>query len=125
MQQRKLGRRIVFLILLVLIGGSIWARDAREQQRIDFLLHSVETSKGIVFIRNGSEYDGPAAAKHLRMKLKYAGERIQTAEQFVEYCASESSVTHRKYTVRLENGGMVDSATYFAGLLRAWDGQKH
>ncbi len=85
----------------------------------------METAKGIVFIRNGSEYDGPAAAKHLSMKLKYAGERTQTAEQFIQYCASESSMTHRKYTVRLENSTTVDSATYFAGLLREWDQQKH
>ena len=118
--------RTIFLVAIVLCVASIaLARDAREQARIDFLLHTVETSAGVVFIRNGSEYDGHSAAQHLRRKLNYAGERIQTAEQFIQYCASESSMTHRKYSVRLADGTTVDSATYFAGLLREWDQQKH
>lgn len=100
------------------------AREAREQQRIDFLLNSVETAKGIKFIRNRSEYDGIAAGKHLRDKLGYAGERVKTAEQFIQYCASESSMTHLKYTVRLADGKTVDSAVYFTGLLREWEQQK-
>jgi Family of unknown function (DUF5329) len=114
-------RFLSWVILLVMPAGVALARDAREQQRIDFLLNSVKTSKGITFIRNGSEYDGTAAEKHLRDKLAFAGERVQTAEQFIQYCASESSMTHRKYTVRLADGRTVDSAVYFAGLLREWE----
>jgi hypothetical protein len=108
----------VFVILLAMLPELMLARDAREQQRIDFLIHKVETSKGITFIRNGSEYDGAAAGKHLRMKLSYLGERVKTAEEFVKYCASESSITHRKYTIRLADGTTIDSAAYFAALLR-------
>jgi Family of unknown function (DUF5329) len=119
------GFFVPIVVAALLLPSLLFARDAREQQRIDFLLHTVETSKGIVFIRNGSEYDGYAAAQHLRQKLNYAGERIQTAEQFIRFCASQSSMTHRKYTIRLENGATVDSATYFAGLLRDCDQQKH
>jgi hypothetical protein len=115
---------ICFLVLALFHPGLAVAREAREQQRIDFLLNSVETAKGIVFIRNGSEYDGTAAGKHLRGKLAYAGERVRTAEQFIQYCASESSMTHRKYMVRLADGGTVDSAVYFAGLLHEWEQQK-
>ena len=114
-----------FVVAVLLVPSLLFAREAREQQRIDFLLKTAETSRRIVFIRNGSEYDGHAAAQHLRQKLNYAGERIKTAEQFIQYCASESSLTHRKYTVRLENGATVDSATYFTGLLRDYDQQKH
>jgi hypothetical protein len=115
---------ISFVLLALFHPGFAMAREAREQQRIDFLLHSVETAKGITFIRNGTEYDGTAAGKHLRDKLSYAGERVKTAEQFIQYCATESSMTHRKYTVRLADGRTVDSAVYFAGLLHEWDQQK-
>jgi hypothetical protein len=115
---------IYFLVLALFHLGLAVARETREQQRIDFLLNSVETATGIVFIRNGSEYDGAAAAKHLRAKLAYVGERVKTAEQFIQYCASESSMTHRKYTVRLADGTTVDSAVYFTSLLRQWEQQK-
>ena len=114
------------ILLMAVFPSLVLARDARQQARIDFLIHGVETSRGIVSIRNGSEYDGAAAAKHLRMKLDYAGERVKTAEEFVKYCASESTWTQRKYTIRLPGRGrQPKAATYFAGKLREFDAQKN
>ncbi|MEP6822889.1 MAG: DUF5329 family protein [Chthoniobacterales bacterium] len=109
---------VAFLALL-----PTWAnaRDAHEQARIDFLLRSVETAKGVTFIRNGSEYGGPAAAQHLRQKLNYGGERLKTAENFIKYCATESSFTHRKYKVRTSDGVTKDASDYFNNLLREFD----
>jgi hypothetical protein len=114
-----------WIVLLAMLPALLLARDARQQARIDFLIRGVETSKGIVFIRNGSEYDGAAAAKHLRMKLDYAGDRVRTAEEFVKACASESSLTHRKYSIRLADGSSSDAASYFAAKLREFDSEKH
>ena len=119
----KVFRPVVLLLLWFPV--LLFAREARQQARIEFLIHGVETSKGIVFLRNGSEYDGAAAAKHLRMKLNYGGERLKTAEDFVKYCGSESSLTHRKYSIRLADGSTSDAATYFAGKLREFDAEKH
>src|SRR3982750_2509568 len=64
-----------------------------EQQKIQALISSIETLKGAVFIRNGSEYDGKKAADHMRAKLKYAGDKIQTAEEFIDELASKSSMS--------------------------------
>ena len=104
---------------------ALSARDAREQARIDFLLRQVETSAGIRFIRNGTEHDGPAAAKHLRTKLNAAGARVVTAEDFVKYCASESSMTHQKYQVKLADGTVLDAAAYFRTQLHKFDQTSH
>jgi Family of unknown function (DUF5329) len=105
----------------LLFVTALFGRDPREQARIDFLLHGVETSAGIKFVRNGTEHDGPAAAKHLRSKLGVAGARIATAEDFVKYCASESSLTHQKYKVKLAEGTVLDAAAYFEAELRKFD----
>ncbi len=116
-----------YLGIVTLLCGMfslVWARDAQQQARIDFLIHEVETSKGIVFIRNGSEHNGVEAAKHLRMKLAYAGERVRTAEEFVKACASESSLTHQKYMVRLADAVPMDAANYFDAKLREFDAGK-
>jgi len=115
MNSRRLG---LLLILAAVLPCSLWARDAREQARIDFLIHGVETATNVKFVRNGSEYDGVAGAKHLRMKLDFAGERVKTAEDFVKYCASESSFTHQKYKIRAADGTMMDAAVYFYAKLR-------
>lgn len=111
-----------FLIAFAPLLAS--AREVKEQARIDFIIYDVETSRDLKFIRNGSEYDGAAAAKHLRMKLDYGGERLKTAEDFIKYCASESSLTHRKYAVRTADGKVTDSAKYFTERLRAHDAEK-
>ena len=112
-------------VMLALWPALLWARDAREQARIDYLLHDVESASGMKFIRNGSEYDGAAAAKHLRMKLDYSGERLKTAEDFVKYCATESSLTHRKYLIRAADGTTTEAAVYFTAKLREFDRAKH
>lgn len=110
-------------ILLALIS-CVLARDAHEQARIEFLLHDVEQAKGVVFIRNGSEHAGAEAAKHLRMKLDYAGDRVKTAEDFVKLCASESYLTHQHYKIRLPSGQTVDAGEYFTARLREFDARK-
>jgi hypothetical protein len=121
----RMRLRFSHLLFLVLLAPAVvFAREAKEQARIDFLIHGVENSKGLKFIRNGSEHDGPAAANHLRTKLDYAGERVKTAEEFVKYCASESSMTHQKYKVRTADGKTIDAAAYFAEQLREFDRQK-
>lgn len=108
-------------LLVLALPFLVCARDAFEQKRIDYLLHSVETIKGATFIRNGAEYDGAAAVKHLKSKLNYGGDRIKTAEDFVKYCASESSLTHRKYGIRLPDGAKLDGETFFTQKLHEFD----
>jgi hypothetical protein len=120
----KFGRLWLVLVLAASLPFSLWARDGREQARIDFLIHGVETATNVKFVRNGTEYDGAAGAKHLRLKLSYAGARVKTAEDFVKYCATESSFTHEKYKIRAADGTMMDSAAYFQAKLREYD-EKH
>jgi len=89
-----------------------------EAQKIQALIHSVETLQGAVFIRNGSEYDSAKAADHLRRKLDYAGKRITTADQFIDKLATGSSMTGKPYKIRFADGRTVESAVYFHEQLR-------
>ena len=89
-----------------------------EQVKIQSLIASIEQLKGAVFIRNGSEYDAHKAADHLRLKLKYAGKRVQTADQFISNLATGSSMTGKPYKIRFADGHTVDSAVYFREQLK-------
>ncbi len=51
------------------------------------------------FIRNGSENNPEAAADHLRLKYNRGKRYFNTAEQFIDRLASESSWTGKKYTI--------------------------
>ena len=89
-----------------------------ESMKIEALIAGIEHLPNAVFIRNGSEYDGKKAASHLRRKWNYAGKRITTAEQFIDYLATASSFSGRKYKIRFADGRTVDSEAYFHEQLR-------
>ena len=94
------------------------ARDARENARIDYLIHHLETLQGSVFIRNGSEHSPEEAGKHLRMKLEKAGGRVKTAEEFIENCAARSYLSGKPYKIRLPDGVIKDAGPFLLGILR-------
>lgn len=118
------SRRLPFVLSLLLLPAIVLAREAKEQARIDFLLRTVEMSEDLTFIRNGKAHDAQDAASHLRRKLEHAGERIQTAEQFIKHAATESSMTGRNYRIRLGDGSTVDAGDYLTKQLREFDARK-
>jgi hypothetical protein len=113
------------ITVMLLWPATLLARDAREQQRIDYLLQSLTSLKGAVFIRNGTEYDAAKARAHLEGKLAFGGERVKTAEEFITYCATQSSMSHKPYQIRLSDGRTVTSATFFIGKLKEYDEKAH
>lgn len=94
------------------------ARALTEAEKIEALIAGVEHLPGAVFIRNGSQYDGAHAASHLRLKWHNAGRRVKTAEDFIRYCASQSSMSGKKYRIRFADGHSVDSEQYFLQQLK-------
>ena len=99
-------------------GNSMPAMHLTEAAKIQALIGSIEQLRGAVFIRNGSEYDGAKAAAHLRRKLDYAGSKVKTAEQFIDYLATGSSMSGKPYKIRFADGHSVESAVYFREQLR-------
>ena len=83
-----------------------------ERQKIAYLIDSVATLQGATFIRNGTGYDAARAADHMRLKLRLAGSRVKTAEDFITYCATGSSISGTRYAIRFRDGHVVDSATF-------------
>jgi hypothetical protein len=111
---------VVAFVILALFSGAVSAQDNIEKKKIEFLISSVENLKGAIFIRNGSEHDGKAAAEHLRMKLKNAGSYVKTADDFIRLCASKSYITGRPYMIRLSNGKTIKSEEYFREKLKEY-----
>lgn len=112
---------LLTLLLLFLIPSVLVARDAREEKRIEHLIQSVEGLKGAVFIRNGAEYQAKEAGDHLRLKLKNAGNRVRTAEEFIEACASRSSISGTAYKIRLVDGTTTETGPFLRAKLREFD----
>lgn len=107
-------RMRTLLWLLVLSVGALAHADpaSLESRKISYLIASVEALRYAQFIRNGTVYDAKAAADHLRLKLRVAGSRVVTAEDFIRLCGSSSSVSGIPYQIRFADGHMVPAETY-------------
>ena len=110
----------VFMVLLSLVAVRAYAQDISEAAKIQYLIASVEALEGAKFIRNGREYDTRAASDHLRLKLKVAGGKVKTAEDFITLCASKSSVTGEPYLMRFADGTTVKSEVFFRNKLKTF-----
>jgi len=83
-----------------------------ESRKIDFLIAAIETLSDAKFVRNGTAYDAKAAADHLRLKLRNAGSRVKSADDFIRFCASVSSVSGVPYEIRFSDGHVVTSEVF-------------
>ena len=110
----------VFMVLLSLVAVRAYAQDISEAAKIQYLIASVEALEGAKFIRNGREYDTRAASDHLRLKLRVAGDKVRTAEDFITLCASKSSVTGEPYLMRFADGTTVKSEVFFRNKLKTF-----
>lgn len=122
MNKFKLIATWLLLVVLVAPASARQALDQStvEQQKIDWLIDSVATLHDARFIRNGQAYDATRAADHLRLKLRFAGDRVKTAEDFIDYCATRSSMSGRRYSIRFADGRTVDAATFLRERLAAY-----
>jgi len=69
------------------------------QAEIDHLLAFVAASP-CTFIRNSEPHPAAEARDHLAGKFRFAKGRIGTAEEFIRYVATESSMSHEPYQVK-------------------------
>ena len=111
---------VTAFVILAVFAVVVSAQDNIEKKKIEYLISSVENLKSAKFIRNGSEYAGKQAAEHLRMKLQNAGGRVQTADDFIRLCASQSFITGKPYMIRYSDGKTIKSEEYFRKKLKEY-----
>lgn len=95
----------------------------QEQANIDQLIRHVELQKGMVFIRNGSEYTCEQAAKFLRSKMEAMGKDVGTARDFIHLIATKSSTSGKPYQIRLADGTLMPAAHYLHEQLKRIESQ--
>ncbi len=111
---------IGFMVLLSLAAGNAHAQGPQEAVKIRYLILSVETLEGAKFLRNGREYDARAAADHLRLKLKTAGNAVKTADDFIKLCGARSSLTGEAYRIRFADGTATETEVFFRNKLKSF-----
>jgi len=103
-----MARLLAIAFLMFAVAANAGDRSPVENARIEYLLGIVASLHDAQFIRNGTSYDA-------------AGSRIKTAEEFISYCASASSVSGRPYEIRFSDGQVVLSADFLRQKLLEFD----
>lgn len=77
------------------------------------------SQSGCQFQRNGSWYGAAEARAHLQRKYDYLLKKgkVDTAEQFIQRAASESSMSGRAYRVKCQDREQ-DASVWFGGQLQ-------
>ncbi|EPS5684619.1 YfeK family protein [Cronobacter sakazakii] len=105
-------RNALLFLLCTLFATPLLAKlNAHEEARIAAMLSALGEKKDLTFIRNGSSHNSEEAVSHLQLKLSKTRNRLDTAEQFIDNVASNSSVSGKPYLVRVD--GKEETAQVF------------
>ena len=110
-----LRRAATGLFCLLMLLSFHTAAAAETTEEIASLLLFIEQSE-CTFIRNGKHYDSLEARQHIEKKYAYYKERINTAEDFILYSATKSSITGEPYMVICNGVDTVTSEWLYAKL---------
>ena len=113
---------LLCLLLVVSLSTARATPDTDTSAAIEYLIDTVSQSD-LVFVRNFSKHDAKRAAKHIRDKYEHFNEDIDTPEEFIELCASESLVTGRDYRIILPGGEERLSRDWLLDLLAEYRAQ--
>jgi hypothetical protein len=100
------------------VPAAFAAPNPVEARKIEQLIGAVERLGNAQFIRNGAAYDAKKAADHLRLKLREAGDRVESAEDFIDLCASRSSLSGKPYEIVFDDGRRITSEAFLRGKLK-------
>jgi hypothetical protein len=107
MRRLFLHHPIAFLIIAIIVIAPLESQADTELE-IKHIIEYIESSK-CTFIRNGKEYNTKEALEHILNKYEYTKRWIKSAEDFIEYTASKSSMSGRPYTVRCDGGEFLSA----------------
>jgi hypothetical protein len=113
--------KIAAITLCLALSTQPVRAGVSEAEKIDYLIASVEKLSGAKFVRNGSVYDAAAAADHLRLKRRNGGSRCKTAEDFIRWCGSGSSMSGDPYRIRFADGTEITSEAFLRARLKELD----
>jgi len=94
-------------LLLAPLSGAARADERKaptEKEKIEALLKAVEQMTDAKFVRNGTAYEGKAAADHMRRKWKKVEKDVQTARDFIRLAGTKSYESGEVYKVRFKDG---------------------
>ena len=92
---------VLLLAISFTVGASAGSSPRDEEHEVEHLIEFIGHS-GCIFVRNDSAYSGVRAREHIQGKYNRLKKRKRelSAEQFISYAASRSSLSQKPYKVQ-------------------------
>ncbi|MEG0183283.1 MAG: YfeK family protein [Stenotrophomonas sp.] len=112
--------RAVLALALIAPGVALAAPSDTARREIAGLIGALDGSS-CRFQRNGSWHDAAEARAHLQRKYDYLlkKDKVDTAEQFIERAASQSSMSGKPYRIACPGQPEQTAAVWFGTRLKA------
>jgi len=113
-------KRFTALLLIILPPFAHAEPPPAARQEIAHLIGYL-TASGCSFQRNGSWHDAAEARAHLQRKYDYLlkKDKVDSAEQFIERAASQSSMSGKTYRIQCPGQPEQTAAAWFGARLQA------
>ena len=110
---------LLVLALLLATTPASSAPTAQTEQTIQHLIDYVSGSD-LTFVRNASEYTPQEAAGHMLKKYHHFRDDIDSAEDFIDLCASKSLLSGKAYQVIDSKGNVLRTSDWLRDELAAY-----
>ncbi len=94
------------LLLLACLAISTTATATPNEDSSRTILHLIDyvRNSDVTFVRNFSKHTSVEAASHIMDKYRHFRDEIETPEEFIDLCATESLMTGRDYRIIDDQG---------------------
>lgn len=117
--------KFVFLITATLVCSAVIADiSTKSKIEIEYLISFVETSPCKIN-RNGKYYNGKEAIVHIQKKYAFFKNDISTAEQFIDYSATKSTLSGKYYSVKCGSGQPFKTSDWLLNELNNYRDKNH
>ena len=98
MLKKSKGLKGVLCLVWCAVVLCPFQSHAGMESEINHLLEYIDVSE-CTFVRNGKSHDSREAGAHIRRKFGHIKIRVKTAEDFIQYAATKSSISGQPYHV--------------------------
>ena len=115
MRRNSLG----FLMAMLAVSSGYADVPAEKQHEVKHLLSFVEQSDCLLE-RNGKQHSGAEAVKHIKKKYDYYRDDVDSAESFIEYSATKSTMSGKYYMVQCGSRAAVKTRDWLLEELKRY-----
>lgn len=98
---------IIIILAAFILPAFASSSNIQMQMEIDHLINYIQSSE-CIFIRNGKNYSPDEAIEHIKKKYEYFRNRIDSTEQFIELCATKSTMSNKPYLINCREEEVVE-----------------